>query len=46
MHKYDLTVKESIIYLKNKRKWVNPSVKFINNIINIIKNMNRITLTH
>jgi hypothetical protein len=45
MHKYELTVKESIIYLKNKRKWVNPSIKFINNIIDIIENMNRITLS-
>ena len=40
MKKYDLTIKESILFLKSKRKWINPSIKFIKNIITIIKEIN------
>lgn len=41
MKKYNFTIKESIIYLKNKRFYINPSINFISNIQNIIKDGNK-----
>jgi protein-tyrosine phosphatase len=40
MNKYDLTIKESILFLKSKRRWINPSIKFIENIISVVKKIN------
>ena len=40
MNKYDLTIKESIVFLKSKRRWINPSIKFIENIISVVKKIN------
>ena len=40
MKEYDFSIKESIYFLKKKRKWINPSIKFIENIINIVNEIN------
>lgn len=40
MNKYDLSIKESIYFLKSKRKWINPSIKFIKNINQVVNEIN------
>ena len=40
MNKYGLSIKESIYFLKSKKRWVNPSIKFIENIIQIVNEIN------
>ena len=40
MKEYNFSIKESIYFLKKKRKWINPSMKFIENIINIVNEIN------
>ena len=40
MNKYGLSIKEAIYFLKSKRRWINPSIKFIENIVQVVNEIN------